>query len=130
MYVSAENRIISFKGLRRIHLPYLRQQADDKYEFRFEQFTLESIIRIGPREYAFQGVNQGPFDRTVTGRVRFSDERLGATVQEFTMEEHGQELSGVMTRYTLPKSKKATAMLKRYDEVFFGGNWVAVEPSR
>lgn len=133
MYFSPTKKVTEFQGLRRIELPYLGQEADDKYEFRHESFTIVSVIPTGEREYAFQAINHGgPFARTVTGKVRFSLQ-LGwigccaGIIEEFLMDEHGQTLKGVMNRYRLPRSTASKAMLKKYDEVFFGGNYVALE---
>ena len=124
MYFSPTKKLVEFKGFRSIDVPYLGQEPDDKYEFRHESFTIGSVIPIAEREYAFQAVSDGPFARTVTGKIRFSVERR---VEEFQMDEHGQMLKGVMNRYVLARSAAARAMLKKYDDVFFGGNYVAVE---
>jgi hypothetical protein len=43
------------------------------------------------------------------------------------MDEHGQMLKGEMNKYTLPKSAVSKALLKKYSNVCFGGNYVAFE---
>ena len=132
MYLSATKKVIDFKGLRIIELGYLGQEPDDKYEFRHESFTIGSLIAVGGGEYAFQATNDGPLDRTVTGKIRIAvgSSRINGTVQEFQMEEHGQVLKGVMNRYVLPRTPAGLTMLKKYDEIFFGGNFAAMEFAR
>jgi hypothetical protein len=105
------------------------QEADDKYEFRCESFTIESVILVGDGEYAFQAKRGGLFPRIVTGKIRFSLAKSGlfGTIEDFRMDEQGQTLKGIMNRYVLPKSAESKAMLQKYDEVFFGGNFVALD---
>jgi hypothetical protein len=43
------------------------------------------------------------------------------------MDEHGQMLKGSMNKYTVPKSAVSKAMLKKYNAVCFGGNYVAFD---
>ena len=43
------------------------------------------------------------------------------------MEEHGHTVRGVINRYYLPKSELAKAIFKKHEDVFFGGNYVALE---
>ena len=65
----------------------------------------------------------------VTGRIRVTVSPSGVSgrVDEFLMEEHGQSIKGVMNRYRLAQSPAAQAMRKTYNEVFLGGNVVALE---
>jgi hypothetical protein len=132
LYFSTSKRLIEIKGLKRISIPFLGQEPDDMYEFHHETFTLASMVRTGDGEYAFQATNNGAFDRVATGRLRVTllPIRVAAKVEEFLMEEHGQAINSVMNRYVLPRSTAAKAMLKTYGEVFFGGNWVAIDPER
>jgi hypothetical protein len=133
MYLSVSRKLIELKGLRVIEIPFLGQEIDDKYEFRFESFTIESVIPTGAGEYAFQAINNGRFARKITGKIRLvPPQGLGVStrVEEFLMEEHGQAIEGVMNRYVLPRSVASKAMLKKYDEVFFGGNFVALDIQR
>ncbi len=129
LYFSPSKRTIEIEGLKSISIPFLGQEPDDTYEFHHETFTLTSVIRIGDGEYAFQGTNDGPFSRMVTGRIRVtvSPTRVSGRVDEFLMEEHGQAVTGVMNTCRLAPSPAAQAMLKTYDEVFLGGNWVALD---
>jgi hypothetical protein len=129
IYLSVSKRIIEFKGFRRITLPHLGQQPGNAYEVHSESFTIRSLIRVADTEYAFQGVSDGPFGRTVTGKVRYSVTTSGlvGTVEEFLLEEHGQQIKGVMNRYSMARSAPALEMLKRYAEVFLGGNYVALD---
>lgn len=130
LYFSSTKQKIEYKGFRMIRMPYLGQQRDDKFELRAESFATTSIISLGNGEFAFEAVVQGPFTRTVTGRMRIkiAPSTIAATVVEFRMDEHGDVYEGVMTRYTLPASAAARAMLKKYDEIFLGGNFVALVP--
>ena len=96
LYFSPERRTIKIEGLKKISIPFLGQEPDDKYEFHHETFTLTSVIRIGDGEYAFQGTNDGPFSRMVTDRIRVTVSPSGVSgrVDEFLMEEHGQSIKG------------------------------------
>jgi hypothetical protein len=129
MYLSASRKVLIYNGLRRIGVPHLGQERDDLFEFKQESYTIRSLIRTDNGEYAFEAVNDGPFDRTVTGKVRYSLSKSGlfGLVDEFQMEEHGQTIKGMMNRYSLPKSAEAQRMLSKYTEVFFGGHYVALD---
>jgi hypothetical protein len=65
LYLSASRKLVELKGFRRATLPYLGQQPNQSYEIYQETFTIESLIRVDVGEYAFQGVNNGAFDRAV-----------------------------------------------------------------
>ena len=129
MYFSASKKVIKFKGIRTIEMPHIGQKPDDKYEFKSESFAITAMIPIDKLEYFFEATNTGPFARIVTGTIRFSLSKSGLSghLEDFQMAEHGQTLRGVMNRYYLPKSEFAKTMLKKYDDVFFGGNYVALE---
>ena len=129
IYFSPNKKIIQFKGLRTIEIPYMGQEPDDKYELRFESFAITSIIPINEFEFTFYATQNGPFHRTVTGKIRFSISKSGlyGSIKDFEMDEHGQYLKGVMNRYHLPKSEASRAMFKKYEEIFFGGNFVALD---
>ncbi len=132
LYLSVTKRLLEFKGLRRISVPYLGQQPENAYEIHHETFAISSIIRVSDNEYAFEGVSDGPFRRSVTGKLRYSVARsgLGGTVEEFQLDEHGQVIKGIMNRYSIAKSAQGVAMLKKYAEVFLGGNFVALDFER
>jgi hypothetical protein len=132
LYLSATKKILELKGLRRATLPHLGQQPNQLYEIYHETFKIESLILIGDGEYAFQGVNNGPFDRTITGKVRYSVAASGlvGSVDEFQLAEQGQVIKGVMNRYAMARSTQATTMLKKHDDVFFGGNYVVLDFGR
>jgi hypothetical protein len=132
LYFSPPKDKIEYKGLRSIHIPYLGQEANDKFEFRAESFATTSVINLGDGEFAFEAIVQGPVPREVTGRLRIkiTPSAVAATVVEFRMDEHSEVFDGVMTRYTLPASSASREMLKKYDEIFFGGNFVALAPSK
>jgi hypothetical protein len=132
LYFSPAKKKIEYKGLRSIRIPYLGQESNDRFELRAESFVTTSVISLGNGEFAFEAVVQGPFERTVTGRLRIkaAPPAFAATVVEFRMDELGDLYEGVMSRYTLPASDTALAMLKKYDEIFFGGNFVALAPPR
>jgi hypothetical protein len=129
MYFSPGKKLIEFKGLRTIEIPYMGQEPDDKYELKFESFVITGMAPITTFEYAFQARNAGPFSRTVTGKIRFSVAKSGLVgqIENFQMEEHGQTISGVMNRYYLPRSEIARVMFNKHDDIFFGGNHVALE---
>ncbi|MDZ4183824.1 MAG: hypothetical protein U1D97_02455 [Desulfuromonadales bacterium] len=129
MYFSPSKKLIEFKGLRTIEIPHMGQEADDKYELKFESFVITSMSTIGKFEYAFQARNAGPFSRMATGKIRFSVAKSGLVgqIEDFQMEEHGQTTQGVMNTYYLPRSEIAKAMFKKHDDIFFGGSYVALE---
>jgi hypothetical protein len=129
MYFSPSKKLIEFQGLRTIEMPHIGQEADDKYELKFESFVITAMSQLSKFEYAFQAKNSGPFSRTATGKIRFSVAKSGLAgqIEDFQMEEHGQTLRGVMNRYCLPKSEIAKSMFKKYDDIFFGGSYVALE---
>ena len=128
LYLSATNRVVELKGLRRATMPHLGQQPNHIYEIYHETFTIDSLIRVGDGEYAFQGVNNGPFNRAITGKVRYSVAASGlvGVVDELQLAEHGQAIKGIMNRYVMASSSQATALLKKHDDVFLGGNFVAL----
>jgi len=130
MYLSPEQKSLIFKGLRKISIRYLAQEPDDEYEFYQESFSLRSIIRTADGEYALEATSENAFGRTVTGKIRYSIVGSGlgrsGAVTEFRLDEHGQVMKGVMNRYALARSPEALAMLKKYDAIFFGGNYVAL----
>jgi hypothetical protein len=132
LYLSASRKLVELKGFRRATLPYLGQQPNQSYEIYHETFTIESLIRVDAGEYAFQGVNNGPFNRAVTGKVRYSVAASGlvGSVDELQLAEHGQVFKGVMNRYVIARSVEAIALLKKHDDVFFGGNYVALDFGR
>lgn len=129
IYFSPEKKVIVFSGMRTIEIPYLGQEPNDKYELKFESFTIVEMISIGKFEYAFFATNNGPFNRTVTGKIRFSIAKSGlfGIIEDFQMNEHGQTIKGVMNKYYLPKSEPAKAMLSKYEDIFFGGYYVVLE---
>jgi hypothetical protein len=128
LYFSPPKKTIQFKGFRVIRIPFLGQERNDKYELRAESFTATSVISVGDGEFAFEGHVDGPYERVVTGRLRIKIAAGGLTsrVVDFRMDEHGEAYSSVMTRYALAESAESKVMLKRFDEVFFGGNFVAL----
>jgi hypothetical protein len=130
LYFSPAKQKIEFKGFRAIRLPYLGQDRNDKFELRAESFATTSVISLGSGEFAFEATVEGPFPRTVTGRIRIkvAPSAVAATVVDFEMSEHGDVYEGIMTRYTLPTTTAGRAMLQKFDEVFFGGNFVALAP--
>ena len=86
---------------------------------------MNTTIRTGDGEYAFQGTNNNWYGRTITGKIRIA-RRPGAptgTVVEFLLEEHGQTLPGVMNRYALTHSPTAKALLQKYSEIVLDRNW-------
>lgn len=129
MYFSPTNKLIEFKGLHAIEIPHIGQESDDKYELKYESFTITAMIPTGDTEYAFQATSTGAFPRTIRGRIRFSLAKSGLVghVEDFQMEELGKTLEGVMNRYSLPKSEDAKAMFKKHEDIFFGGNYLALE---
>jgi hypothetical protein len=133
MYVSLTRKTIQFKGLARIELPHLGQGPTTKYEFWFETFAIESIIPLAAEEYAFEAVREGPFPRRLTGKVRISVPTPGlpvGKVEDFVAQEHGTAIQGVMNRFSLVSTPAAKALLKKYDDVFFGGHYAALEPAK
>jgi hypothetical protein len=129
IYFSPNKKIIQFKGLRKIEIPYMGQEPDDKYELRFESFAITSIIPINEFEFTFYATKNSPFHRTLTGKIIFSISKSGlyGSIKDFEMDEHGGKLQGVMNRYYLPKSESCKSMFKKYEEVFFGGNYLALD---
>lgn len=127
LYISATRKSILFRGLRRISTPHLGQPRGAEYEFHQEAFTLKSIVADGSG-WTFEAVNDGPSARRVTGVLRYSASKTAGvgTVSEFKLEEHGQTIKGVLNRYVLAKSSSATSLLRKFDNVFFGGNVVAL----
>jgi hypothetical protein len=132
LYLSATRNLLWLKGLRGATMPHIGQQPNQVYEVYHETFTIESVIPVSDGEYAFQGVNDGPFNRTITGKVKYSVARSGlaASVDDLQLAEYGQTIKGVMNRYTLASSTQAVALLKKHDDVFFGGNFVALDFTR
>jgi hypothetical protein len=132
VYFSVTRRVIQFKGFRRITLPHLGQQQGQNFEICIESFTIQSLIRSGNTEYAFEAVSDGPFGRSVTGKLTFAIAKSGlvGTVSDFRLEEHGQIIKGIMNRYSIAKSRPAQDMLRKYSEIFLGGNYVALDPAR
>lgn len=130
LYFSPSKNKIEYKGFRAIRIPFLGQDSNDKFEIRAESFATTSVISVGDGAFAFEGVVDGPFERVVTGvlKIAIGDLGVAGTAIEFRMDEHGEIFEGVMTRYMLPSSPTAKAMLKRYDDVFWGGNFVALQP--
>lgn len=130
LYFSPAKQKLEYKGFRAIRIPYPGQERDDKFEVRVESFATTSVINLGGGEFAFKAIAEGPFARAVTGRIRIkiAPSAIAATVTEFRMEEHGDMYDGVMTRYTLPMTTAGRAMLSKLDEIFFGGNFVALIP--
>lgn len=127
MYFSPTKKLIEFKGLCAIEIPHMGQEADDKHELKFESFTITAMVPTGRTEYAFQARSTGPFSRTITGKIRFAFTKSGVgRVESFQMAEHGQTIKGVMNRYHLPKSMDAKAMFRKYENIFFGGNYVSL----
>jgi hypothetical protein len=130
LYFAPVKSKVEFKGFRAIRLPFLGQEEDDKFELRAESFKTTSVVSVGDGEFIFEALVDGPFEHRVTGRLQVKIAPNGVTgrVVSFRMDEHGDAYAGIMTRYSLPRSAAAKAMLKRYDEVFFGGNMVALSP--
>jgi hypothetical protein len=130
MYVSPGRTTLKFEGLSRIELLHLGQGPATKYEFRFETFQIKSFFSIGPGEYAFEAIREGPFARRLTGTLSISTPKGAmptARVDTFVAEEHGTTLEGIMNRFSLASSAEAKALLQKYDDVFFGG-YAAFEP--
>ncbi len=129
IYMSVSKRVIEFKGFRRITLPHLGQRSGNVYEIYNEAFTIQSLIRVADTDYAFEGVSNGPFGRSVTGKLRYSITKSGlvGVVEDFQLQEHGQLIKGVMNRYSVAKSVSALDMLKKYADVFLGGNYMALD---
>jgi hypothetical protein len=127
LYVSAARKSILFRGIRRIATPHLGQSRSAEFEFHQESFTLKSIVADG-QGWTFEGVNDGPSARRVTGVLRFTPSKTAGigTVVECTLDEHGQTIKGVLNRYGLAKSAAAASLLRKFDSVFFGGNVVAL----
>jgi hypothetical protein len=128
MYFSVPRMAIEFKGIKRIELAHLGQEANDKYEFASESFTIWSIKPTRQGEYVFEAVRDGAFARTANGTIRFAIPRSGVSgsIEYFHLEEHGQQIQGAMNQYTLPTLPIARDLLKKFDEIFFGG-YVALE---
>lgn len=126
LYISAARKSVLFRGLRRIATPHPGQARSAEYEFHQETFTLKSITPDGTG-WTFEGVNDGPSARSVTGLLRYTPSKtdgVGA-VAEFKLDELGQTIKGVLNRYVMAKSPAATSLLRKFDNVFFGGNVVS-----
>ncbi len=128
LYFTLSKGMIEFRGFRAIGFPYQGQEADDKYEIHFETFVIESLIPVGDLEYAFQARSNKSL-RTVSGKIKVSlrQSKLNGKLDGFHMEEHGERLRGVMNRYSLPKSEASKIMFGKYNEVFWGNNYVALD---
>ena len=126
VYVNGTRNSILFRGFRRIATPHPGQSRDAQFELHQETFTIKSITADG-QGWTFEGVNDGPSARRITGALRFSPAKTDGTgaVTEFKLEEHGATIKGVLNRISLAKSSAATSMLKKFDVVFFGGNVVS-----
>ena len=103
IYLSATKRLIQFDGFRKIGLPHLGQRPENNYELHHETFQVRSMIRVADGRYAFEAISDGPFGRTVTGKIRYgyAESRRNLVIAEFQMDEHGQTIEGVMNRYSL-----------------------------
>src|SRR5262245_61810466 len=125
LYISASRKSILFRGLRRIATPHLGQPRNAEFEFHQESFTLKSFVAEADG-WTFEAVNDGPSARRVTGVLRYTPSKTAGvgTVIECKLEEHGQTIKGVLNRYVIAKSSAATSLLRKLDNVFFGGNVV------
>jgi hypothetical protein len=125
LYISGARKTILFRGLRRIATPHLGQPRSAQFEFHQESFTIHSLAPDGSG-WTFEGVNDGPSGRRVTGQLRYTPSKTAGvgTVAAFRLEEHGQTIRGVLNRTSLAASSTATSMLRRFEAVFFGGNVV------
>ena len=126
VYVSPSRNSILFRGLRRIAQAHVGQSRDAQYEFHQESFKITTVQPDG-QGWSFEGANDGPSGRKMTGVLRYSPTKTAGigTITEFRLEEHGQQIKGVLNRYSLAKSSAATSLLRRFDVVFFGGNVVS-----
>ena len=125
LYISAGRKTILFRGIRRIATPHLGQSRNAEFEFHLESFTLGTLT-AAEGGWTFSAVNDGPSKRTAEGTLRFTPSKTAGvgTVAEFTLDEHGQTIKGVLNRYRLAKSSAATSLIRKFDVVFFGGNVV------
>jgi hypothetical protein len=126
VYISASRNQILFRGLRRIATPHPGQARSAQYELHQETFTLKSMTPID-LGWTFEAVNDGPSGRKITGGLRYAATATDGvgTITEFRLDEHGQQIAGVLNRMSLAKSSAATSLLRRFDVVFFGANLVA-----
>ncbi len=126
IYISAARKQIMFRGVRRIATPHLGQARNAQYELHQETFTITSMTPV-EHGWTIAAVNDGPSARVTTAELRFSPGKTPeiGTVAEFQLDEHGQEIKGVMNRLKLAKSSAATSLLRKFDVVFFGGNVVS-----
>jgi hypothetical protein len=132
LYVSTSRKSVVFRGLRKIAERRPGQQKNDEFEFSQDSFTIQSGSISAPGEYTFTAVNDGPSHRSVTGTLKFTATGNGTvgSATEFRLEEQGQTIKGVMTRYTLAKSTAAASMMRKLDNVFFGGNVVVLSEAK
>jgi len=126
VYLNGSRNSVLFRGFRRIATAHPGQSRDAQFELHQETFTIKSIVSDG-QGWTFEGVNDGPSGRRVSGSLRFAPTKTAGSgsVTEFKLEEHGQTIKGVLNRISLAKSSAATSMLKRFDVIFFGGNLVS-----
>lgn len=131
LYISASRKSVLFRGLRRIATPHLGQPRGAEYEFHQESFTVKSIVAEADG-WTLEGVNDGLSARRMTATLRYAPSKTAGvgTVVECKLEEHGQTIKGVLNRYVVAKSSAATSLLRKLDNVFFGGNVVSYDTGK
>jgi hypothetical protein len=126
---SATRKLLWLKGLRGATMPSIGQQRNQLYEIYHETFTSQVSHPCQRRRVCFQGVNDGPYNRAITGKVRYSiaPSGFGDRSTSCSFLKHGQTIKGIMNRYSIARSNQAVAIAQKHDDVFFGGNFVALD---